>query len=496
VNILKWTSLSLSCALTCLSAVAAQPANNTPAPPAATAPRKGEELRLNFRDAPLQSVLDYLSDAAGFIIVPHTGAEGLKGKVTMWSDQPVTEDEALALLNSALDRNGYTAVRDGRILSIYTKEQAQKEDLPVHIGDKPDAIPRDDRMITQILPVHFLNAVQLLADLKSLKPDMATWLANEGGNSLIITDTEADVHRLAEIVAALDTGVASVSTVKVFQLNYADAKEVASVIKDLFAPDASQTSSRNTSRRSRFLNFLRGQAQAITAAQSGRTQAQPVVAVAEELSNSVVVSAPEEQMPIVEEVIAQLDTQVEDITEVRVFHLKYADAQETADLLMNLFATGNNSLPSQIRFGGRAGARLARFFRQNATASSDTSARLQKEDRVVAVPDLRTDSVVVSAARQLMPQIADMIEDLDADPANKQGVFVFDLENTDPQEVQQVLQNLFPAGNGNSASRSMNSMQQAGVGNQLSTRARQNQTQANNRTTFGNGVGGIGLTGR
>jgi len=44
-----------------------------------------------------------------------------------------------------------------------------------------------------------------------------------------------------------------------------------------------------------------------------------------------------------------------------------------------------------------------------------------------------------------MPQIEKMITELDADAGRKQKVFVFDVENTDPLQVQSVLQSLFPA---------------------------------------------------
>jgi type II secretory pathway component GspD/PulD (secretin) len=88
-----------------------------------------------------------------------------------------------------------------------------------------------------------------------------------------------------------------------------------------------------------------------------------------------------------------------------------------------------------VQFGGRGGAQAA---------AATPSARVQMQTRVTAVPDLRTGSVVVSAARNIMTQIAQMIEVLDADPARQQKVFVFDVENTDPQVVQEVLQNLVP----------------------------------------------------
>ena len=47
-----------------------------PAPSSARAiATNPNELRLNFRNAPLETVLNYLSDAAGFIIVPRTGGD-------------------------------------------------------------------------------------------------------------------------------------------------------------------------------------------------------------------------------------------------------------------------------------------------------------------------------------------------------------------------------------------------------------------------------------
>jgi len=62
---------------------------------------------------------------------------------------------------------------------------------------------------------------------------------------------------------------------------------------------------------------------------------------------------------------------------------------------------------------------------------------------VLAVPDPRTSSIIVSAASTMMPQIAEMIKRLDESPGRKEKVFVYDLQNADPQDVQQVLQDLF-----------------------------------------------------
>jgi len=68
------------------------------------------KLRLNLRNAPLELVLNYLSDAAGFVINLRTP---VSGRVDMWSKEPVTKDEVVDLLNSALSSNGYSLIRMG-----------------------------------------------------------------------------------------------------------------------------------------------------------------------------------------------------------------------------------------------------------------------------------------------------------------------------------------------------------------------------------------------
>src|SRR5262249_5150179 len=88
--------------------------------PAANAPNGASTnadkgLRLNFRGVPLDMVLNYLSDAAGFIIVLDTE---VKGKVDVWSNQPLSKEEAVELLNTVLSKNGYAAIRNGRTLKI------------------------------------------------------------------------------------------------------------------------------------------------------------------------------------------------------------------------------------------------------------------------------------------------------------------------------------------------------------------------------------------
>jgi len=463
---------------------------NKPETPGATTPAQADSgangekgLRLNFRGAPLELVLDYLSEAAGFIIKPEVD---VKGKVDVWSAQPLTKDEAVELLNSVLSKNGYAVLREGRTLTILTKEEARRRSIPVKRGYDPESIPKNDEIVTQIIPVRFIKASQLAKDLQPLLPPQATMTANEGGNAIVITDTQANIRRVAEIIKALDTSVASVSAVRVFALRYADAKSLATVIKEVFQTPT--TSSTDLSARffARFRGgpFGGGADSGGESETGGRPGASRVAAVADERSNSLVVTAPEDLMPTIEELVKAVDVNVEDITELRVFKLKNADPQEMADLLSSLF-------PDETTAQANQAGRFGRFFAfgppgtQN--TGTETSERMRKQGRVIAVPDPRTGAVVVTASRDLMVQIERMIAELDADPAKKQKVFVFDVQNTDPAQVQSILQGLFPSQTG-AGTGTRTTTRQTGMGTQLGTR----NTQQQGRTT-GAGIGGTGF---
>jgi general secretion pathway protein D len=162
-----------------------------------------------------------------------------------------------------------------------------------------------------------------------------------------------------------------------------------------------------------------------------RQAASRVVAVADQRTNSLVVSAPEELMPLIEDVIAQIDGAAADSAQVRVFPLRYADATEMAQIITDAFDVYGSS--AQRGGGGRRGG-----FR-----GMTQSQRQMEEDMVIAVADIRTNSVVVTAVTEKMKVIEKMVEGLDSDPAKDRKVFIYPIENADAQSVQEILQNMF-----------------------------------------------------
>ena len=311
-------------------------------------------LRLNFRGASLDSVLEYLSDAAGFIIVKEAR---LRGTVDVWSNQPMTKDEAVNLLNSVLKKNGYTAIRNGRTLTIVNRDEAKTHDIPVISGSDPARIPRNDEVVTQIIPVRFVEVTQLVKDLQPLVSVQTTITANEAGNAIVITDTQANIRRVAEIILAIDSGAEEFTELRVFRLTNSDPVETAELLSSLFPDDTSRGGNSQSPFQSGFGSFFsrfgRSRDGGGSSSSSGGNNAQNqrikkrnrVIAVADQRTASVIVSATRDLMEQIEHVVNDLDTNSKGRQTVHIYELRNASPQEALPVLQDMFGkngTQNN----------------------------------------------------------------------------------------------------------------------------------------------------------
>jgi general secretion pathway protein D len=436
-------------------------------------PNGSQNIVLNFKGASLDTVLEYLSQAAGFVIIKLTEVEGT---IDAWSHQPITRDEAVDLLNTILHEKGYAAIRNGRTLTIVQRDEARTRDLPVKTGNVPESIPKTDEMVTQVIPVRYTKAMDLITTLQPLLPSYATMSANESSNAIIITDTQSNIRRMVEIISALDTSIASISSIRVFALKYTEATDLATIINELFKQEDDDQNRRRGRGGFPFGPGGRGgddnnQQQTDSEALKAASK---VVAVADETTNSLIVNAPEEYMPLIESLIQEVDIPTTDITEIRVFHLKYANAPELAQQIEDLFSEQSSQNQQFAPRFGRGG-----FFgggRQN----NNQSERQLQQSTVRTVADPRTNSVVVFAAQETMYQIAQMIEELDNDPSKKQKVFVYPLEYADVDNMAEILRNIFE----NQNTMNVRNRQQNTNQNSLNNRTLQTDINQNNQGRF------------
>jgi type II secretory pathway component GspD/PulD (secretin) len=321
-------------------------------------------LRFNFRGAPLETVLNYLSEAAGFVIVLETP---VRGNVDMWSAQPVSRTEAVQLLNLAINKSGYTATLKGRTLVVSSKEDARKRAIPIRTGNDPRQIPDNAEMVMQIIPLERIDATQAASDLATLLPNSATITANVDSNSLVVTDTQSNVRHIVELLSALDGSAGSVASMRVFQLKNSDPQEMAALITNIFGGGQSgaRSGAPQTPGFGGFPGFGGGPGAALAAmaaarggsgpggrgssssssrgsrSSGGSSRGTPVVAVADPRTYSVIVSASKESLEDVEGIIRQLDASTARKQKVFVYSLEHGDVKQVESVLRNLFQGSN-----------------------------------------------------------------------------------------------------------------------------------------------------------
>ena len=357
-------------ALVRAQAPAAAAPDTPPAPesaPAATerpARDTSAGLRFNFRGAPLETVLNYLSEAAGFVIVLETP---VRGTIDMWSAQPVSRTEAVQLLNLAINKSGYTATLKGRTLVVSSKEEARKRAIPIRTGNDARQIPDNAELVMQIIPLERIDATQAATDLATLLPNSATITANVDSNSLVVTDTQSNVRHIVELLAALDGSAGSVASMRVFQLKNSDPQEMAALINNIFG--GGQSGARSGAPQmpgfGGFPGFGGGPGAAIAAmaaargsggpggrgssasssrgsrSSGGSSRGTPVVAVADPRTYSVIVSASKETLEDVDGIVRQLDASTARKQKVFVYSLEHGDVKQVESVLRNLFQGSN-----------------------------------------------------------------------------------------------------------------------------------------------------------
>ena len=414
-----------------------------------------KQISMRFKDASLDHILEFFSDATGYTIVK---AADLDMRVTIISPDDLPVDEAFSVLNTTLAIKGYTSIVNGQSVKIVPLEEAKLEATPIQVGSDPEGIKSEDTIATQVMPLSSADATQLVKDLKDFVPQYGVMTAYGRSNTLIITASSANIKRLAEIVEQLDISMADRIKLEVFSLQYADATKLAEVITKLYEKPtdteaAAEQERQQRGRRGGFGNrgqFGRdGGGGETTTEESSPTEGGAlqllgeVKAVADENTNSLIVSASQPNLAIIRGLVSELDTQRFSEPETRVFSLKYGDATEIANELNQAFSSAARNVFNTGLGGGFGGGRGRRFFEEQQRASEQSGAGVLGLPELVAVPDARTNSVMVTTTAEQMDAVGKLIEQLDRDIADfAEDTRIFTLEYADAANVSGVLNEL------------------------------------------------------
>src|SRR3954469_10410857 len=270
---------------------------------ATSADAQQQRLTLNFANTDIEAVARAMADFTGrtFIVDPR-----VKGTVTLNVDQPMTPDEALAALSTALRLQSIALVDAGGVIRVVPEADAKLQGGSVQTGTP--AVGRGEQVVTQVFKLNYESAVSIATVLRPLVASNNPINAYAGNNTIVITDYAENVRRIGRIIAAIDTP--SAAEVDVVRLENTIASDMAALLARL----------------------LEGPAQA--GDPSGR-----VTILAEPTTNSLLIRAPTAaRASLVRTLIAKLDQPSTSPGNIHVVYLKNANATVLARTLLGIAA--------------------------------------------------------------------------------------------------------------------------------------------------------------
>ena len=333
----------------------------------------------NFKDADITQVIEAVAAATGksIIVDPRVRAQ-----VTMLSATPMTPDAFYEAFLALLQVHGFVAVPSGKTVKVIPDANART----VPGNDLPDRLSAtSDELVTQVVGVRNVSAVQLVAILRPLMPQNAHLAAYPSSNMLILADRANNVSRMLRIIRRIDQE--SDADVEVVPMQNASANEV---VRTMTALNPQQTQ-----------------------AEGGMA---PLRAVADERSNSILLAGDKTQRLRARTLIAYLDTPLVGGGDTRVRSLRSADAEKiAAKLKEQIGATGGTAPGAAGASAGTGAERSTTFWADPGTNALVVTAPAKQMTALMSIVDrldIRRAQVIVEA----------IIVEVSADKAAELGV--------------------------------------------------------------------------
>ncbi|HAW3224851.1 TPA: type II secretion system secretin GspD [Escherichia coli] len=260
----------------------------------------------SFKDTDLKSFIETVGANLNKTIVM---GPDVQGKVSIRTITPLNERQYYQLFLNLLEAQGYAVVPvENNVLKVVKSGEAKTEPLPLTGEGHENYV--GDEMVTRIVPVRNVSVRELAPVLQQMTDlDGSGSIVNyEPSNVIMLTGRASVVKRLTEVIQRIDRE--GNRTEEVIPLGNASASEIVRVLESL---------TRNSSEN-----------------QPATLKSQ---IVADERTNSVIVSADPATRDKIRRLIRRLDSEMERSGNSQVFYLKYSKAEDLVDVLKQVSGT-------------------------------------------------------------------------------------------------------------------------------------------------------------
>ncbi|WP_421240342.1 GspD family T2SS secretin variant ExeD [Aeromonas enteropelogenes] len=330
------------------------------------------EYAASFKNVEIEEFINTVSKNLNRTVIIEPS---VRGKINVRSYDLLNEDQYYQFFLSVLDVYGFAVVpMDNGVLKVLRSRDAKTSAIPVVDGSNPGS---GDEMVTRVVPVRNVSVRELAPLLRQLNDNAGggNVVHYDPSNVLLITGRAAVVNRLVEVVNRVDR--AGDQEVDIIKLKYASAGEMVRLVTNLNKD---------------------GNPQGSTAS----LLLSPKV-VADERTNSVVVSGEPKARARIIQMVRQLDRDLQSQGNTRVFYLKYGKAKDMVEVLKGVSSSieADKKGGTAATTGGASigGGKLAISADETTnalviTAQPDVMAELEQ---VIAKLDIRRAQVLVEA---------------------------------------------------------------------------------------------------
>ena len=315
-----------------------------------------EEFSANFKDTDLKTFIETSGRNLNKTII--MGAD-VKGKVSIRTVTPLNERQYYQLFLNVLESQGYAVVTlDNGVLKVVKSNVAKTEPLPV-LGEQGDDY-QGDELITRVVPVRNVSVRELAPILRQMIDNAGSGnvVNYDPSNVIMLTGRAAVVERLTEVIQRVDR--AGNKSEEVIPLEHASSSEIARVLENL---TKNSKDSQPASMKSQV--------------------------VADERTNSLVISGDPAIRDKMKRLIRQLDSEMERSGNSQVFYLKYSKAEDLVEVLNQV----SGSLKA-AQGEGQAGVR-------------------SRQDVVSIAASKTSNALIVTAPQDIMRSLESVITQLD-----------------------------------------------------------------------------------
>lgn len=265
------------------------------------------EVTLDFQNVELIDMIGTISELTGKNFVYD---ESVRGKVSVVSPRPVSVDEAYRLFSTVLKVKGFTIVPSGKVNKIVSIRKAKEENLPISNGKN-----LGEQFITRLIELKNLDAT-VVADtiLRPLMPKTSHVVAHAPTNTVVITDSAANIKRLSQILTSLDRSWDG-EKMEIVSLRFSEAEETAKLVMQVLEGGATAS--------------VRGAKSGTAVHKKSRGQVFPY-----ERTNRLMLLGDEKFISHAKKLISQLDEKADlRSAGVHVYYLEHAEAEGLSETL-------------------------------------------------------------------------------------------------------------------------------------------------------------------